>query len=277
MNGNHTTRRNLLGALALVLSLATAVVLPMRGDCGQDECANTTTSLASTVNNPVAGDEQFFTLPVGTTNLMILLDTSGSMGELPQCGDGDWGSSAALSTCSWPVYPAPASLSVGQGATFSTCDVRANANLAWMHDYDPNVESLVDPGLGDLSTSSPAGLRDVPSWGTGCTGNNCLFQRDSVYGYASWNETSATPTSCPGATQNYSFTYTTYTTRVVSNQTRCDRAVTNTLTLALPVTIGENFTVSPSVSYVEGIDTARGTEYYNEPGWWWGIKATATF
>jgi hypothetical protein len=103
MNRTDNFRRNLLVTLAL--GLAAATLLPMRGDCGQNECANTTTSLASTVNNPVAGDEQFFTLPVGTTNLMILLDASGSMGELPQCGDGDFGSSGALATCKWPTYP----------------------------------------------------------------------------------------------------------------------------------------------------------------------------
>jgi len=231
MNRTDNFRRNLLVTLAL--GLAAATLLPLRGDCGQNECANTTTSLASTVNNPVAGDEQFFTLPVGTTNLMILLDASGSMGELPQCGDGDFGSSGALATCKWPTYPDPASLSVGAGATFSTCDVSANANLKWMHDYDPNANALADPGLGNLSAMTPAGLRDTPTWGTGCTGNNCLFNKDSIYAYASWNETSATPTTCPTGNTNYTFTYTTYVNKT-SGTRACNQAVTNTVTLSLP-------------------------------------------
>ena len=186
MTRSNSMNRSLLGTLAL--TLAAAAVLPLRGDCSQNECANTTTSLASTINNPVAGDEQFFTLPVGTTNLMLLLDTSGSMGELPQCGDGDWGATGALATCRYPTLP----------TNTGTCNVTGNPNLAWMHTYDPSAEALVDPGLGDMSSLTPAGLRDVPSWGSTCTGTNCLFWPTEVYAYASWNETSATPTTCPG-------------------------------------------------------------------------------
>ena len=127
-----------------------AAVLPLRGDCGQNECANTTTSLASTINNPVAGDEQFFTLPVGTTNLMLLLDTSGSMGELPQCGDASFSTNNALLTCRYPT------LSTNTG----TCDVRGNTNLAWMHTYDPSLEDNRRPRTGrqvDVEPSRPEG------------------------------------------------------------------------------------------------------------------------
>jgi type IV pilus assembly protein PilY1 len=187
MNRTNQIRRNLLWALAL--GLATAALLPLRGDCGQNECANTTTSLASTINNPVAGDEQFFTLPVGTTNLMILLDTSGSMDQLPQCGDNAFGSGTK---CPYPTL----------SANTGTCNVLSNTNLAWMHDYKPTAE-YVDPGRG---IDAGNGLVDQPAWGTGCTGNNCLFQPSAVYTYGIWNETNSPTAVCPGeyAYTNYS-------------------------------------------------------------------------
>jgi len=205
MDRTNTTRRNLLGLLAL--GLAMAALLPLRGDCGQSECANTTTSLASMVNNPVAGDEKFFTLPVGTTNLMILLDASGSMDQLPQCGDGAFAASAALPKCK--PYP---TLSSNTG----TCDVRANANLSWMHDYTPTA-TYADPGNG---VDAGNGLVDRPAWGDGCTGTNCLFQPSAVYGYGDWSETSATPRDCPGQ-----YTYTTYSADSAGNCTVASTAI----------------------------------------------------
>jgi len=50
-----------------------------------------------------------------------------------------------------------------------------------------------------------------------------------------------------------------------------------TASLAFPVTIGENFTVTPSVSYIERLKTQPGAGWYDDPGVWWGIKATGTF
>lgn len=58
-------------------------------------------------------------------------------------------------------------------------------------------------------------------------------------------------------------------------------------TLAFPIQIGENFTLTPSVSYVENLDDSTpyftdpayvvNTSYYDDPGWWWGLKGTLTF
>jgi hypothetical protein len=55
-------------------------------------------------------------------------------------------------------------------------------------------------------------------------------------------------------------------------------------TLAFPVQFGENFTVTPSVTYVENLQgsvhyagAGLDASYYDDPGWWWGIKATGTF
>ena len=247
MNRNQTNRRNLLIALSLLIG-ALAIV-PLRGDCGQNECANTTTSLASTVNNPVAGDEQFFTLPVGTTNLMILLDTSGSMAELPQCGDGDWSATNGLATCRFPTLAANA----------GTCDVRANDNLKWMHDYAPTT-TLVDPGNG---IDPGNGLTDQPTWGTGCTGNNCLFQPSKVYTYASWSEPSATSKTTCTATISY-IDYS-------MSGSNCTKETPKTLTVTAPLaacnsclfggTPPATFPTPPAVPSFPGFYFYRGPDY----------------
>jgi type IV pilus assembly protein PilY1 len=192
------TRTRILSTVSI--AAAGLLVLPLRSDGTPTACDNVTTSLQSTLTNPVAGDERFFTLPVGPSNVMFLVDTSGSMDNIPQCGDAtSWGSNA-LPTCTWPTFASvSAPSSAGQVASDGTCDVASNTNLAWMLNYTP-TSTLVDPGFGTASN----GLVDTPSWGTGCTGNNCLFQLNAVYGYSSWNETSATPRTSPC---DISFTY----------------------------------------------------------------------
>lgn len=170
-------------------AVAALLVLPLRSDGGAP-CDIATTSLQSTINNPVAGDEKFFTLPIGPSNVMFLLDTSGSMSNIPQCGDAnDWGN-GALATCNWPTFGSVANPTAGNVTGDGTCTV--SGNLAWMANYTP-TSTFVDPGFGTASS----GLVDQPTWGTGCTGNNCLFQANQVYAYNSWTETSATPTPNP--------------------------------------------------------------------------------
>jgi len=144
-------------------AVAVLALLPLESDGGQAECGMSSRSLASTVNNPTAGDETFFTLPVGPANIMLLLDASGSMNELPQCGDASdaWAASGALATCQWPTLTPPSG-SAGSVSGVGSCDMTGNANLAWMHGYTPTA-TLVDPGLGTASN----GLRDTPTWGTG--------------------------------------------------------------------------------------------------------------
>src|SRR3990172_1586817 len=87
---------------------AAMMLLPLRSD--GTPCENATTSLQSTINNPVSGDERFFTLPVGPSNVMFLLDTSGSMDQLPQCVDAmnAWAGTNSPATCKWPTWGAVA-------------------------------------------------------------------------------------------------------------------------------------------------------------------------
>ena len=197
---------------SLSLTGAALLLLPLRSD-GGPACDNVTTSLQSTLNNPVAGDEKFFTLPVGPSNVMFLLDVSGSMQNIPQCGDANaWGDGSALPTCKWPTFatvsaPTTAGTVNGDG----TCSVGGNANLAWMTGYVPR-STLVDPGLGTASN----GLVDQPTWGAGCTGNACLFQPAQVYRYGSWSETSATPTANPCTV---TFTYGDFNCTTKANET----------------------------------------------------------
>ncbi len=163
---------------ALTGAVAVLALLPLESDGGQAECGNSSRSLASTVNNPTAGDETFFTLPVGPANIMLMVDASGSMDQLPQCGDGAWAGTSSLAACSWPTLQT-------SGSGTGTCDVSAEANLKWMASYHP-TSTYVDKGLG-----TAGGLVDTPSWGTGCSGDNCLFRYDRVYKYGEWTETSA--------------------------------------------------------------------------------------
>jgi hypothetical protein len=179
-------RKTVLFRLLLVAMMVLA--LPMSSD-GTPQCDNTTTSLASTVNNPVAGDERFFTLPIGPSNVMFVLDVSGSMSNLPQCGDENtWGdASAAVGGCVWPTtWNTISNPAVGSASDEGTCNTTANTTLNWMTNYTPTA-TLVDPGHGTASS----GLKDLPPWGTGCTGSACLFQYNSIYEDGTWTETSA--------------------------------------------------------------------------------------
>ena len=209
------------------------LLAPLVSDGVPPPCNNVTTSLMSKENIPVAGDEQFFTLPSGPANVMFMQDVSGSMANIPQCGDCSYwgdsmtGSDPCLSTCQLPSFTAISNPSAactsgscaantisgdgicaGYPSTFAT----SNANLAWMTSYTP-TSTLVDAGRGTLSN----GLIDSPPWGTagGCTGNNCLFQASSIFAYPNsstsgaenivagtypWSETSATPFTDAGST-----------------------------------------------------------------------------
>jgi len=199
------------------LSLGTAVlIVPFLSDGSPPPCNDVTTSLMSQENNPVAGDEQFFTLPSGPSNVMFMQDVSGSMANIPQCGDCNyWGDgTGCLSTCQLPTFAnvsAPTTsgtingdgICAGYPSTFAT----SNTSLAWMTNYTPTA-TLVDPGLGTASN----GLVDTPSWGnagttaaTNCTlaanpSTACLFQSGQIFSYPTasngnynWTETSAAP------------------------------------------------------------------------------------
>jgi type IV pilus assembly protein PilY1 len=187
-----TTR--LLAVLAALAAAATAalLLLPLRGQ-GVGECCNAATSLAATINAPVNGDEKFFELPNGPSNIMFLLDNSGSMGGLPQCGDSNFGSGGTV--CAWPAaadLPKPGSGVVG------SCTLTNTVAMQWMFLKDKagvllkstDAPAQFDPGKG--ATANIDGLVDNPTWGSACTGNNCLFQKGKIYKADGWSETSAT-------------------------------------------------------------------------------------
>jgi hypothetical protein len=188
--------KTLITALAGLLAPFLAL-LPLRADAGPAECGNATTSLASLVNDPTTGDEAFFKLPTGPANVMLLLDTSGSMSQFPQCGDTVWDDADAPVYCQSPIIARPADPVAP--ATFrvtGTCapwvasaGVTANANLSWMQRCatapagQPCVTSnraYPDPGRQN------AILNDNPPWGTGCTGDACMFDPDAYYLYGDW-------------------------------------------------------------------------------------------
>jgi type IV pilus assembly protein PilY1 len=191
-------------AFLFLAVLALLALLPIADLATQATCANCTTSLASTINAPVAGDEAFFKLPQGPSNVMFLLDTSSSMNEFPQCGDYAWDASSALSTCKSPSsglwassgsgsLPNPGSANTSPTYTVtgtctpSTFDVASVTSLAWMESVTP-LTTYADPGR----TNSL--LWDCPPWGNGgagcstvCSGNNCLFDPTAYYFYDDWS------------------------------------------------------------------------------------------
>jgi len=184
----------------ILLALLLLAALPLLDHADQATCANCTTSLASTINNPVAGDESFFKLPSGPSNVMFLLDTSGSMLNFPQCGDDNWDASGVSSTCASPSTGAFASLADPTSSTASptytvtgTCTPATDgltstaSNLAWMEAVTPQT-GYADPGR------TNALLWDCPPWGNGgaacgtkvCSGSGCLFDPNAYYTYGDW-------------------------------------------------------------------------------------------
>lgn len=192
-------RLPLLGPAAL----AALAVLPLHADGGQAECSNATTSLASLRNDPTAGDEAFFKLPSGPANVMLLLDVSGSMMDVPQCPNMGWGSG---SSCRSPALANPTGFSAVTGTPVvrGTClpatdpllaaaervpDSPANCSttgvtpctpgLNWMEAVTPQT-AYADPG------GTNALLTDRPPWGNGCVGDACMFDPAAYYFYYDW-------------------------------------------------------------------------------------------
>ena len=182
-----TLNRSLLALLALG-------ILPLATHGGQAECCNVTGSLASTATGPVNGDEAFFKLPTGPANVMFLLDTSGSMQQLPPCGDRGWNSTTACTTPRVTAPSDPNSNGTGMPKTYyaatGTCTPTTlttpsgtSSPLAWMERVVPS-RTLADPGR------SNALVTDKPPWGNGCVGNACLFDPDAYFFYGDWRASS---------------------------------------------------------------------------------------
>lgn len=190
----------------ILLALVLAALLPLADHADQATCCTSTSSLASTVNNPVNGDEWFFRTPSGAANVMFLLDTSGSMNEFPQCGDYQWDASAAPSTCTSPSFTLSNPTSWGTSPTYTvtgSCSQNPASGIAWM-DAVVATTTYADPGR---VNSLP--LHDCPPWGDGgpgctnrCSGNNCLFDPNAYYTYGDWSSSgSATNALWPKATR----------------------------------------------------------------------------
>ena len=286
MRRHENLRRTVLAGIAVAAVAAGLLPFASDGAGTQDTCCNVTGSLASTVNNPVAGDEQFFKLPVGPSNVMFLLDTSGSMNNLPQCGDmggdgsGGWGSDSGEPRCRWPTTAdklpsgATAFPDLSGSATGATVlyDTSAIPDLAWMTDakYKPDLttSNWADPGgvvFSDPPANTTVFLADVPPWSArpagaaagGCdptspTSNSCLFRPDGYYDYGDWTETTATQLNDCFARNSNGTIITDYTGARVG-------LVTNGVLGACPAELAENGFVFYKIRYKTGSSSYRET------------------
>ncbi|MFO0583157.1 MAG: hypothetical protein U0229_12870 [Anaeromyxobacter sp.] len=180
---------------AILPIAALLALLPLAGDGATTTCCVNTTSLASQLTAPVAGDEAFFKLPSGPASVMLTLDTSGSMYDFPQCGDYSWNDGSAPGTCKSPTIATPADPPTADQASpvFMnlkwTCTPSSDGTgpqLKWMENVTPKT-TYADPGRTNTL------LWDCPPWGDGgagcatkCTGDACMFDPKAVYRYASW-------------------------------------------------------------------------------------------
>jgi type IV pilus assembly protein PilY1 len=140
--------------------LVALVLLPRSGDAVNDaQCCNLATSFATSLFGGGNGDEDFFSVPAGSPNLMILLGNSSSMLDFAN------------------ALPFPAAWT----STYGTCNVPELDALA--------TKALATPAPGPYDngfSSATALTTDSPPWGTGrCTAGsgNCLFTASSYYYY----------------------------------------------------------------------------------------------
>ncbi len=145
-----------------VFALLLCLALPLASDAGtpnQAACCNT-----SLPPPAPPGDEDYFSIPGGTPNVMLLLDNSGSMQDLPI-----------------PItYPSttPATGGTCTGTIFDGFTARKKSVP-----YDNGRTS------GYVADSPPWGGYGQPG---GCSGDNCLFDPTAYYRSGGWNWTSAT-------------------------------------------------------------------------------------
>ncbi len=190
--------RRLRRLLPLVAALA---LLPLAGDATNNvNCCTVATSFATSLFGGGNGDEDFFSVPAGSPNLMILLGNSSSMldfpNPLPFPGSGGttatWNASTddnstALDPLICNVLTGSATCAFGAATVSSTTSVVASSTKPY------------DNG----NASATAQVNDTPPWGlpppsghgscspltTDGTGT-CLFNPGSYYAYVA---TSASP------------------------------------------------------------------------------------
>ena len=181
--------RSTIGAL-LLLTLIAIVPLASDAGAGQAKCCNLAASFAQNLFPGGTGDEDFFTVPGGPPNVMVLLDTSASMLNFPK------------------ALAFPAGLTASQGSC-SVADY-ADASAARLTAGQKTYES---------SFSFTNGNSTSPDWVTGNCGTGskeCLFDKSKFYHYPDpptdtggsagtppWTETAGKPstsaaTACTG-------------------------------------------------------------------------------
>src|SRR5512137_580019 len=123
--------------LAALLSLLLVGLAPLVSDAGagQARCCNLASSFTQNLFPGGSGDEDFFTVPGGPPNVMMLLDSSGSMLNFPKALPFPAGLSASQGTCSVAEFEdvAAARLVAGQSTyesafSYSTTNNPANGN-----------------------------------------------------------------------------------------------------------------------------------------------------
>lgn len=148
--------RSTIGAL-LLLTLIAIVPLASDAGAGQAKCCNLAASFAQNLFPGGAGDEDFFTVPGGPPNVMILLDDSGSMRHFPR-----------------PFIPTTFTLSNGSG----TC---------LMPEYDDAAAARLTAGQHSYESKLvfANGTSNSPPWVTeNCSNKDrCLFDPGSYYHY----------------------------------------------------------------------------------------------
>ena len=198
-------------ARTLGLALLALAVVPLASDQAMDPTCNATGSFAGGIADPVNGDEAFFKQVNPGANIMLLIDSSGSMAQLPQCGDGSWstgGSTSLTNACGTPEIPAPATpANTIVAAVNGTCLPATDPNTAtlgclsggsaagctglkWMENVVPQVDYADKGNGGNQSTDD---MYDCPPWGNGgtgcttkCTGDSCLFDPNAYYTANGW-------------------------------------------------------------------------------------------
>ena len=164
---NHARIRSIAIAALLV------AIVPVASDQAMDATCNATGSLTSGVTDPVNGDEAFFKQVNPGSNVMILLDNSGSMAAQPQCDYAGWGTF----NCVTPSINVPAAPSSPQtaptvyvngtcspatlDATYTVGTVTATPQLLWMENVTPQ-RTFADLGNGGAPTNDKRANPTMP-------------------------------------------------------------------------------------------------------------------
>jgi type IV pilus assembly protein PilY1 len=170
------------------LALLSAAFLPLSGDAAipvpaasQAACCNTADQIPSP--SPI-GDETFFKIPGGVPNIMVLLDSSGSMQQMPQIIR--FPTSTAFNdngSCDATVDPMPTGTDLTPRAWLDTAAAQAIANP--LPAAEPEYRTYYD-----AAKTLPA-MVNAPAWTTACTSttrpttdhatDTCLYRPTSYY------------------------------------------------------------------------------------------------